>query len=289
MNVVFFLLILFFWSSSWIAIAWQAGDVPALVSIFYRFVFAGILFLAALRGSRRLQPSSPGDHLFFMLQGLLLFCLNFVGFYLATRYIASGLVALVMSGAIVLNGINARLFFGQPFGRKMAAATALGLCGLGVVFFRDVVVSLELDTLKGILLAALGTCSFSLGNMVSIRNSRNQIDLSTATAWAMCYGALFTLVLIRIMGFSMVWDSSLRYLGALAFLVLGASIGGFTLYLRLLTRVGAARAAYVLVLTPVIALFISGVFEGYQWQMNNVYGLCLVMAGNMMVLKAKAD
>ena len=289
MNVAFFVLILFFWSTSWIAIAWQAGDVPALVSIFYRFVFAGILFLVTLRFCGRLQPSSRRDHLFFMLQGLLLFCLNFVGFYLATRYIASGLVAVVMSGAIVLNGINARLFFGQPFSRKMAAATAFGLCGLGVVFFRDIVVTVDVNTIKGIVLAVLGTCSFSLGNMVSIRNSRNNIDLSTATAWAMCYGSLFTLVLIRIMGFSMVWDPSLRYVGALVFLVLGASIAGFSLYLRLLTRVGAARAAYVLVVTPVIALLISAAFEGYQWQMNNFYGLCLVMAGNIMLLRAKSE
>ena len=158
-----------------------------------------------------------------------------------------------------------------------------------MVFFRDIVVTVDVNTIKGIVLAILGTCSFSLGNMVSIRNSQNNIDLSTATAWAMCYGSLFTLVLIRIMGFSMVWDPSLRYVGALVFLVLGASIAGFSLYLRLLTRVGAARAAYVLVVTPVIALLISAAFEGYQWQMNNFYGLCLVMAGNIMLLRAKSE
>lgn len=285
MNLMFFLLILFFWGTSWIAIAWQAGDVPALVSIFYRFAFAGSIFMATLVACRRLQPSSVTDHTFFMLQGLLLFCLNFVGFYQATFYISSGLVALVMSSTIVLNGINARLFYGQTLSRQTMIAAAFGLVGLAVVFFRDISVQCDSDTIKGILLAVLGTCSFSLGNMVSLRNSLKKIDLSTATAWAMCYGALATLGLIQVMGVSLVWDSSLRYVGALTFLVLGASIGGFTLYLRLLTLIGAAKAAYVLVVTPTIALILSSVFEGYQWNVNTVSGLCLVMAGNMMVLR----
>lgn len=287
MSIIFFLLILFFWGASWIAIAWQAGDVPSLVSIFYRFAFAGPIFMVALRVCRRLQPVSARDHLFFMLQGLLLFSLNFVGFYLATRYIASGLVALVMSVTIVLNGINSRLFYGLPFSRQTMVAAAFGIGGLGVVFFREIAVSLDIDTIKGVVLAILGTCSFSLGNMVSIRNNMKNVDLVTATAWAMCYGSLATLGLIWMMGFSLVWDPSIRYIGALAFLVLGASIGGFTLYLRLLTKIGATRAAYVLVVTPVIALVLSAAFEGFQWHANTFFGLCLVMAGNIMVLKPK--
>lgn len=242
--------------------------------------------MVVLRVCRRLQPVSLKDHFFFMLQGLLLFCLNFVGFYLATFYIPSGLVALVMSSAIVINGVNSRLFYGQPLSRQTLIAIVFGLGGLGVVFFKEIALSYDPDTIKGVVLAVLGTCSFSLGNMVSVRNNLEKVDLATATAWAMCYGSLATLVLIQIMGFPLVWDSSLRYIGALAFLVLGASIGGFTLYLRLLTIIGATQAAYVLVVTPVIALAFSTAFEGYQWQANTVYGLCFVMAGNIMVLRS---
>ncbi|MCP4718635.1 MAG: DMT family transporter [Desulfobacteraceae bacterium] len=285
MNIIFFLLILCFWGISWIAIAWQAGDVPSLVSIFYRFAFAGVIFMAALLACRRLQPSSLNDHAFFILQGLLLFCLNFIGFYLATLYIASGLVALVMSSTIVLNGVNSYFFYSHTLSRRSIIAAAFGLCGLGLVFLKDISISYDFDMIKGILLAMLGTCSFSLGNMVTVRNNMKNIDLATSTAWAMCYGSLATLGLIKIMGFSLVWDSSVRYIGALIFLVLGASIGGFTLYLRLVTKVGPTKAAYVLIVTPMIAIIISSIFEGYQWHMNTFYGFCLVMAGNIMVLR----
>lgn len=288
MNALFFLLILCFWGLSWIAIAWQAGDVPSLVSIFYRFAFAGGIFMAALLANRRLRPYPLSDHAFFMLQGLLLFCLNFIGFYFATRYIASGLVALVMSSAIVLNGVNSYLFYNQTLSKKTIVAAAFGIGGLGLVFFRDASVNFDPDTIKGIILAILGTCSFSLGNMVTVRNNMKNIDLATSTAWAMCYGSLATLGLIQMMGVSLAWDSSVRYIGALVFLVLGASIGGFTLYLRLLTIIGPAKAAYILIVTPVIALIISSVFEGYQWHVNTFLGLCLVMAGNVLVLTKKS-
>lgn len=285
MNGIFYVLLLFFWSTSWIAIAWQAGNVPSLVSIFYRFAFAGGIFMTALLITRRLRPSSITDHGFYILQGLLLFCLNFVGFYLATSYIASGLVALVMSSAIVMNAINSRIFYGQTLSRQTQMATVLGLAGLCLVFMKDIAASHDLDTIKGVAMAILGTSCFSLGNMVSVRNSRKNVDLVTATAWAMCYGALATFGLIQIMGFSLEWDSSPRYIGALTFLVLGASIGGFTLYLRLLTKIGAAKAAYVLLVTPVIALAFSAAFEGYQWEMNTFLGFGLVMAGNVLVLR----
>ena len=285
MNGVFYVLLLFFWSTSWIAIAWQAGNVPSLVSIFYRFAFAGGIFMTALLITRRLRPSSITDHGFYILQGVLLFCLNFMGFYLATSYIASGLVALVMSSAIVMNAINSRMFYGQTLSRQIQVAIVFGLAGLCLVFMKDIAVTHDLDTIKGVALALLGTLSFSFGNMVSVRNSRKDVDLVTATAWAMCYGALATFALIQIMGFSLEWDSSLRYIGALIFLALGASIGGFTLYLRLLTKIGAAKAAYVLVVTPVIALAFSAVFEGYQWEMNTFLGFGLVMAGNVLVLR----
>jgi len=53
----------------------------------------------------------------------------------------------------------------------------------------------------------------------------------------------------------------------------------------LLTKIGAAKAAYVLVVTPVIALAFSAVFEGYQWEMNTFLGFGLVMAGNVLVLR----
>ncbi|MNU04337.1 hypothetical protein D3C72_2487100 [compost metagenome] len=52
---------------------------------------------------------------------------------------------------------------------------------------------------------------------------------------------------------------------------------------------GPARAAYCTVLFPVVALNISVFVEGYQWTAPALFGLLLVMLGNVLVFrKSKA-
>ena len=57
-------------------------------------------------------------------------------------------------------------------------------------------------------------------------------------------------------------------------------------YITLLNRIGAARAAYVTVLSPAVALLISTWLENYQWSWPAGLGLAAVMAGNVLVLRA---
>ncbi|MDH3353728.1 MAG: EamA family transporter, partial [Chromatiales bacterium] len=83
---------------------------------------------------------------------------------------------------------------------------------------------------------------------------------------------------------SWVWDSEPRYLMALLYLSIIASIIGFSTYLMLVARIGANSAAYTLVTTPVVALGLSTLFEGYQWTITGFLGLALILVGNIIIL-----
>jgi drug/metabolite transporter (DMT)-like permease len=48
---------------------------------------------------------------------------------------------------------------------------------------------------------------------------------------------------------------------------------------------GPECAAYCTVLFPVVALNISAFVEGYQWTLPALFGLALVMAGNVLVFR----
>jgi drug/metabolite transporter (DMT)-like permease len=48
---------------------------------------------------------------------------------------------------------------------------------------------------------------------------------------------------------------------------------------------GPERAAYCTVLFPVVALNISVFVEGYQWTAPALFGLLLVMLGNVLVFR----
>ena len=160
-----------------------------------------------------------------------------------------------------------------------------GIAGLVLLFWAELSASqLSLDTLMGVAFSLLGTWLFSLGNMVSLRHSRRGITPTTSTAWAMCYGCGVLLLIFLLSGEPVVIPSESRYLGALLYLSLFASVLGFSVYLMLVARIGPNSAAYALVATPVVALVISCVFEGYQWTNQGLFGLVFILLGNVIVL-----
>ncbi len=271
------------WGLSWIAIKWQQGDVAILVSIFYRFALAGMVLFIAGKCLNKLQSVKFQHHKSLLLQGLCLFCFNFIAFYYATQYIPSGLTAVIMASAPIFNAIHGKVFYQTRSSRYFWLGMLVGLSGISLLFVHDFQsATLTGDTLTGIALSLLGTWCFSMGNMLSIRHTRAQLQPYTATTYAMFYGCLALLVMIILQGLSFTIDMTPLYLGSLFYLAIPASVLGFTLYLVLVNRMGAHNAAYVLVLTPMIALMVSSLFEGYQWTGYSTLGLLLIVMGNVI-------
>jgi len=65
------------------------------------------------------------------------------------------------------------------------------------------------------------------------------------------------------------------------------SVLAFGGYLTLMTRIGAARASYVGVMVPIVALVISALFEGYRWEMLAILGVAMSVAGNVIILRRR--
>ncbi len=284
MNAVLYATTVLIWGSTWLAIYYQLGEVPVNVSVFYRFALAAVLLLPAMWFSGKLMKTNRSDHIFMVLQGVCLFSLNFICFYNATQYITSGLVAVVFSLATIYNALNNRLFWGEAIPTKVLIAGAIGSSGLILLFmpeFQDKAIST--DTFKGLGLAALGTYFFSLGNMVSKRHSLKGITPLTTNAYAMAYGAIILAVILAMTAQPLVISTQIEYLTALFYLSIFGSIVGFTTYLTLVARLGSNEAAYSTVMFPVVALMLSGCFEGYQWQLTGFVGLVLTILGNLII------
>ncbi|WP_416422591.1 DMT family transporter [Pseudomonas sp. App30] len=286
MNLFLYLLTVLIWGTTWLALKLQLGVVAIPVSIVYRFALAALVLFAILLLSRRLQPMSRRGHLICLAQGLCLFCINFMCFLTASQWVPSGLVAVVFSTATLWNALNARVFFGQRIAANVLGGGALGLAGLGLLFWPELAGhSASRETLIGLGLALLGTLCFSAGNMLSSLQQKAGLRPLTTNAWGMLYGSVMLAgyCLVRGVPFSVDW--SLQYIGSLLYLVIPGSVIGFTAYLTLVGRMGPERAAYCTVLFPLVALNVSAVAEGYQWTAPALAGLVLVMAGNVLVFR----
>lgn len=285
MNTVLYLITWLSWGGSWLAIKWQEGHVPIVQSIAYRFALAGLLLIVTLFICNKLHRTNWRDHLFFALQGSFLFSFNFVAFYNATFYIDSGLVAVVMSTAIIMNAILGHFFWQQQPKKYLKLAAPLGGLGLALLFWPELSSeSFSVSTVIGIACALAGTLCFSLGNMVSIRHTQVGLDTLTSNAWSMLYGCLLMIALNALQGNPLMFDLNPRYIGALFYLAVIASVLAFPAYLLLVQRIGASSAAYVLVATPILALSLSSYFEGYQWVWTGALGMVVIVIGNMLIL-----
>lgn len=276
------------WGSTWYAITFQLGDVDPLVSVIYRFGLAALLLFAwcLLRGAR--LRLSRREHGFILLQGLCLFGLNYWLIYHAELYLASGIVAVVFASLVFMNAFNARLFLGHPLRGGVAGGAALGLCGVGLLFYPEFShLSLDDAAVRGLLLAFASTYVASLGNIVAAHNAVFRLPVISVNAWGMAYATAAMTLAALLAGIEFRLPRGDAYLISLAYLSVFGSIIAFGAYMRLLALIGPDRAAYNSMLTPVVALLVSTLFEDYRWTPPALAGVVLVTLGNLLVMRAR--
>ena len=287
-NASLYLITVFIWGSTWLAIKYQLGVVSPELSVAYRFGLAAVILIVFSLVRRLPLRFNIKSHGFFALQGLFLFSLNYILVYLAEGYMTSGLVAIIFSLIIVFNVLFGTIFLGNPIRKQVMVGAVLGLAGLALVFWPELsVLSISSQKIVGMILALIATVSASLGNVVSARNQKHELPVVQTNAYGMLYGALFMLVLAVIRGAQLEFDTSPSYILSLFYLAIFGSVIAFGSYLTLLGRIGLDRAAYVTVLFPVIALVLSTIFEDLVWGLPQLMGVVLILLGNAVVLTKK--
>lgn len=288
MDILFYTGVVFIWGTTWFAILFQLGEVDPLVSVIYRFFIASLVLMAYCLITGRNMRFSRRDHFFMALMGFFLFCTNYWLLYLAEVFLASGLVAVVFSTIVILNILFGALFLGSPVRPRVVWGAVLGLFGILMVFQPELrAFSISDRGMVGLLLSFAGTVSASLGNITSARNQANAIPVVQANAWGMSYGTLFLIAAALATGKTFTFQVSLPYIGSLLYLALFGSVFAFGMYLTLIGRIGADRAAYSGLLFPLVALAISVVYEGYQGSLPALAGVILILLGNYLVLKRR--
>lgn len=282
-NFSLYLASVLIWGSTWIAITFQYGVVPAEVSVAYRFWLAALLLMGWCLVRRLNLRFTLREHAWLALQGTLLFGVNYVCVYLAEQRIASGLTATIFSLTVLLNLLGARTAFGTHLAPKALLGAALGVTGVACISLPGTG-ALGAGQLGGLALAVVGTVSASASHLISQRNQRRGLPVVQSNGISMLYGAALVTLYCLIMGRPFAFDPSPRYLGSLAFLAVFGSVLAFGAYLTLVGRIGAGRAGYAMVAVPLVALALSTLFEGLRWQPALAVGVALCLGGNLLVL-----
>ncbi len=288
-NLILFISTLLCWSPTWYLIKFQFGVVDPLISIFYRFLIASAIVFIFLILLKKKLSFNLNQHLWFLLLGVTLFSLNYIFFYLANTYLISGIVTIAFSTILIMNILGERIYFKIKSSKQTLIAAGFGIIGILIIFEKELLnFKVEDKTHIGIILSFIATFWASTGNLIHQKNFKDKIPFVQSIAYGMLYGSIFTLIVAKFRGAELLFDYSFSYISSLLYLAIIGSVVAFYLYLKLLESIGSARAGYMGVVMPIIALIISTIFEGLQWTNNLIFGLPVLIFGCVLILNQKS-
>ena len=285
-----FIICTLIWSSTWMVIRGQLGDVPPAWSVTYRFVIASIaMMIYAWRTGAPLR-FTPRQHGFAFLYGVAQYALNYYATYLAEGSVTSGLVAVVFALLIVPNALLGWVFLRQGVSRPFLFGSSAALVGIALLFAHELHAGAagHSAVVVGSVWAGAAVLFSSIANVMQASGEARTMPLVSLVAWGMVWGALFDAVASLLLSGAPVFPATPLYWAGTFYLGLIGSAIAFTLYFGVIRAIGPARAAYSSVLIPVLAMTLSTIFEGYRWSPTAAAGALLVMAGLVFAMRAKA-
>jgi len=276
------------WGTTWHAITYQLSGFPAEFGVALRFALAGLAALAVSRWRGDRLTFSPPDHGVLALQGSFLYGFAYVCVYHAERFVPSGLVAVGYSASPLLAGVGAALLFGARMGRRFVVGGALGLGGVALMFWPELMRPASgrqasvgaAFTVAAVLLSAVGSLAAS-------RNRVRGVALLPAIAFGMLYGAAAAVLAWLALGSAapLALPSAASWWISLVYLALAGSVLAFACFLTLQDRLGPGPAGTVGVMTPLLALLVSFALEGFRPNPLTLAGATLSVAGNALMLR----
>ena len=277
------------WGSTWLVIRNQLGVVPPGWSVTYRFVVgSAAMFAWARYTGARLDIGRQGQ-MFAAALGAAQFVLNFNFVYRAEDHITSGLVAVVFALLVVPNAILGRIFLKHEVSVRFLGGSAVALVGVAMLIVQEAHgdASSAHDTVLGVALTLAGVLSASVANIMQGTARARALPMASMLAWGMFWGAVLDAAYAFATTGWPTYDPRPGYLLGVLYLGVLASAVAFTCYFAVIRAVGPARAAYSSVLTPILAMLLSTLFEGYRWTWLAGAGGAVALAGLLIALSAK--
>lgn len=284
-NATLFSLCCLIWGSTWIAITYQIGHTSETFAIALRYLLASAC-LGAYCLLKRLPLALPVHvHIKMAAVGVFLYSLNYTLLYLAQADIISALLALMSSCIIYINVVLRRWWLKEPIRKEVVVGATFGLGGIICLFVPEFSkVSMDAALATGLGIAFISFLCASIGNVISERILTAGTPVIQMNFYAMSYAMILLFITSLLLPGTLVIPSSTSFYLSLVYLALFGSVFAFGAYMKLLKQMGADKAAYVVLVYPMVALLISTFFEGYQWTMLSVVGVVIVLMGNAIAM-----
>ncbi|HEV2470924.1 MAG TPA: EamA family transporter [Candidatus Sulfotelmatobacter sp.] len=284
-----FAIIYFVWGSTFLAIRVGVRGVPPFLLAAMRFVVAGGLLYAWLRGRGTPSPTARewGSA---TLLAVMIFVFDYGLLFWAERRVPSGIAAVMMATIPAFMALSEILILKtQRLTLRLAAALLIGVAGVGVLVSRTL-------SFGGAPVDPLGACaliaasvSWSISSALTKKLPLPPAKAMSSGSQMLAGGVLLMLaagLLGEFRGFHLQAVSAKAWL-ALAYLIVAGSIVGFTAYIWLIHHESPTKVGTYAYVNPVVAVLVGHFFGGEALSARAIAGAALVLVSVVVITTAR--
>ncbi|MEN9329837.1 MAG: hypothetical protein RLZZ484_1025 [Pseudomonadota bacterium] len=280
MPVVFVLI----WSTGFIVARYAMPYSPPMTFLWVRYLLSILAFWLWIRWARVAWPQSRAQWWHLGVTGVFMHAGYLSGVWVAVKAgMGSGLSALIVGLQPVLTAIWLSSQGGQV-SRRQWGGLLLGFMGLVLVVSRKLQDTMEV-TPWTLSLAVLALFSITIGTLYQKRHVQ-PCDVRTANTVQLMAAALVTLPLVALESEAVQWHPSL--LGAMAWSVLGMTLGGSSLFYMLIQRGAAASVSSLMYLVPPCTALLAWFLFDEPVTVTTLVGIVLTALGVSLVVRTPA-
>lgn len=283
------LLFVAIWSTGWIMGKYASFDADPLTFLLVRFAGAIAVLLPVTVAMRAEWPRGRAAILHATGSGVLLHAAYLGGVWWAiANGVPAGLSAVIAALQPLMTAALAPLLAGERIGRTRAAGFLIGFLGIAIVVSPKLVAASGAD-----LSAVVGPLAVNVVAMLALtlgtfhQKSRVGSGHLLVVAMLQYVGAFLALLPVALLVEPMRFEFNARSAATLAWSVLGLSIGGILLLLRLIRCGEVSRAAALVYLVPPAAVLEAWLLFGETVNVLQIFGI-LVTACGVVVANRRA-
>lgn len=279
--------------SAYFVIVWGAGFVATRVALQYaapftyigvRYCVAAIIALGAVLAMRARWPATPAQWAHVAVAGLLTHGGYLAGSHYAQYWgLSAGVTALILALQPLITALIAARWMGERLTRRQGIGVVVGFAGVGLVVAHKF--DLDAITLASLAAVAWALLCVTAGTLYQ-RHHAGDADLRSSVAIHFAVTAAVLLPLGWLFeGFDFHWNWQMA--ATLAYHVVPASMGAFTVFHVLMRRGQATRVSSLLYLTPAVAALCEWLLFGVAPTGLMLIGMVVACAGVAMVTRGK--
>ncbi len=269
------------WSTGWVVAKYAAVYADPLTFLVLRYTLAILLFIGFCLVTRAKWPTSWSAAAHAVVSGMFLH-----GLYLGAVWWAIGQgVPAAISGIIaglqpLMTAVAASVVIDEQLSIQQKLGLVLGFFGIALAVLPKVLV---IDTgatpihLLPVIVNVLGMAAVTYGTLYQKRHLQSG-DIRTIAA-LQYLGALIVTIPLALMLEDLHVTWNLQIFAALAWSVLGLSMGAIALLLYLIRRGQVSRAASLIYLVPPLAAVQAWLFFGEALTLPMIVGTVIAVAG----------